>query len=115
MTQDLTFPQLTAVAPNYEKSAFEVQFDHGDLAINLQFKNYLIWTMGKDEKLLEYLANHFIGKSYAEMVQDLYEIGIPVDDQVEQYFGEIQNAIAPKLLKLMEYLKNIGEDPQDLE
>ena len=115
MTQDLKFPQMTSINPNFEKSAFEVEFDYGDLAINLQFKNFLTWVMAKDEKLLEYSANHYVDKNFAEMVQDLYEIGIPVEDQVEQYFSEIQNAIAPKLLKLMDYLKNLGDSPEDSE
>ena len=115
MTQEIKFPVVTMITPNYEKKVFDVQFDYGELELSLQFKNILAWMMRNDEKLLEYAANHYTNKDLSQMVQDLYEIGVPVDTSVEQYFEEVQNSIAPQLLKFMEFLKNFGDNPQDSE
>ena len=49
------------------------------------------------------------------MVQDLYEIGVPVDNSIEGYFEELQNSIAPQLLKFMVFMKTLGDNPEDSE
>ena len=113
MTPEIKFPEVTAITPNYEKKAFEVQFDYGELELNVQFKNILAYMMRNDDKLLEYAANNYTDKDLAQMVQDLYEIGVPVDNSVEGYFGELQNSIAPHLLKFMKFIKTLGDNPED--
>lgn len=116
MTQDLTFPEVTAVYPDYSKKAFEVHFSDMDLKpINVQYQYFLVWLLKDNDALLDYMHNHHQDSDFNAMIRDLYEIGVPIDDKVSEYIDNLKNAIAPQLLKFMEFLKHFGENSEDSE
>jgi hypothetical protein len=111
--------EVTGVEPVYNfKNAgsgfFYVHFDKMTKhPFKLSFISFVEYLITKDEKLFKYLA----GKKFdttSHAIEDLYDIGYPVVDEVQAYMDKLKKSIDPlfleKMYKLLTYLKNFNDD-----
>lgn len=114
MTHNLQLPAVTSVAPDYSNSSFAVYFENSTSPWTFHFKFYLAWLCSNDKELLIYLAKHHSDSMFNAMIQDLYEIGYPVEDKVSAYYDYAMDNIDSRLLKLLDVLRDFGnESPED--
>ena len=98
---------------------FLIQFGADSDHINdykLSFAAFLEWLFQNNPKMFEYAKAHFkdTDKTLSHIVEDLYSIGVDIDDFVEQYFTFVKDSIDPKtmlkLLQFMQFLRKFGEN-----
>lgn len=118
MTDELDF-KLTKVKPcyDYEKVGgghFKLYFGTDtEMFYTLSFVPFLDDRLKQDDNLFEYIKNHHKDKTVSHAIYDLYDMGFPVDQWVEQYIEKARVDVNPKLFNAMlnfyKYLKNFGE------
>jgi len=109
--------KITSIRPVYDKTVlgghFEVTFGP-NVVFNLSFPAFLKNKFEEDQKLKDYVRNR---KDDAEIsasgiVNNLYYIGCPVDEWVEDYFVNVRSKVSQfdALLQLFNHLKSFGDD-----
>lgn len=106
MAQLQFLPEVTTVIPDYDKKAFTVHFKDDKSPLSLNFSNYLLWQVMRDTNLSEYILDHHPKSSFSEMVQDLYEIGFPIDENITAFFADMESKVDPAVLKFLEFMRN---------
>jgi len=115
--------RVSSIVPVYEKSLlggyFAVTFETND-TFKLPFSSFLKSQFERDEKLRTYVRSRSDGDSEdydveitaTGVVKDLYDIGCPVDEWVEDYFTIMKSKISKfeALLQLFNHLKTFGDD-----
>ena len=108
--------KITSVYPKYDKSVlgghFEVTFGL-DNVFRLNFTAFLKNRFELDEKLKSYVRNRETDEvSASSIVQDLYSIGCPVEQWVNEYFVDVRSRVSQfdALLHLFNHLKNFGDE-----
>lgn len=113
--------EVTGVEPVYNfknpgSGFFYVHFDNlTEHPFKLSFISFVEYVITKDEKLFKYFSDRkFDTTSHA--VEDLYEIGYPVAEEVQAYMEKVKQSVDPlflqKMYRLLMFLKsfNDGED-----
>ena len=49
------------------------------------------------------------------MIQDLDELGYPVDAKLGEFFVAVEDKLEPALLKFLQFMRNDFEEPQEEE
>jgi hypothetical protein len=108
--------KITDVSPMYEKSTlgghFEVTFGL-DNVFKLNFTAFLKNRFELDEKLKSYVRDRDTDEiSASSIVRDLYSIGCPMDQWVNEYFVDVRSRVSQfdALLHLFNHLKNFGDE-----
>lgn len=116
VTQELN-KKITSVSPVYDSNTllgghFNVTFGL-DNVFTLKFVPFLRNRFEKDEKLQKYVRTSE-GKdiSTSAIIKDLYEIGCPMEDWVQEYFTDLQTKMSAfdTLLDLYLTLKQFNDD-----
>lgn len=108
-------PEVTAVIPDYKHKAFTVYFKDDNSPLSLNFQNYLTWIMMQDAKLTDYMLNSHRDSTFNDMIQDLYELGYPVDVKLGEFFVAVEDKLEPALLKFLQFMRNDFQEPLDME
>lgn len=118
MTDDLEF-KLTEVKPCYDYNKvggghFKLHFGPDkEMQFTLGFVPFLDHKLKEDDKLFEYIKKHHSDKTVSHAIYDLYDMGFPVDQWVEDYIEMAKIDVNPKMFNAMldfyKYLKNFGE------
>ncbi len=107
-------PEVSTVVPDYKNKAFTVYFKDDNDPLSLNFQNYMLWIMLKDVQLTDYIVKNHNKNSFSDMIQDLYEIGYPVESKIMEFFDEVETKLDPALLRFLHFLRNGFEGtPQD--
>lgn len=107
-------PEVSTVVPDYKNKAFTVYFKDDNDPLSLNFQNYLMWIMLKDAQLTDYVVKNHSKNSFNDMIQDLYEIGYPVESKIVEFFDEVETKLDPAILRFLHFLRNGFEGtPQD--
>ena len=109
--------KITAITPVYESALlgghFEVTFGL-DNTFRLNFTAFLKSRFEEDEKLKDYVRDRDADDdvSASGIVRDLYEIGCPMEDWVQDYFINVRSRVSQfdALLQLFNHLKGFGDD-----
>lgn len=108
-------PEVATVVPDYKHKAFTVYFKDDNSPLSLNFQNYLTWIMMQDAKLTDYMLNSHRNSTFNDMIQDLYELGYPVDAKLSEFFVAVEDKLEPALLKFLQFMRNDFQEPQDSE
>ena len=108
-------PEVATVVPDYKHKAFTVYFKDDNSPLSLNFQNYLTWIMMQDAKLTDYMLNSHRNSTFNDMIQDLYELGYPVDAKLGEFFVAVEDKLEPALLKFLQFMRNDFEEPQEEE
>lgn len=118
MTDDLEF-KLTEVEPHYDYSKvgggyFRLRFGSDkEMPLHLSFVAFLDHRLKQDDNLFEYIRNHHKDNTVSHAICDLYDMGCPVDQWVEEYIEMARVDVDPKmfnaLLDFYKYIRNFGE------
>jgi hypothetical protein len=108
-------PEVATVIPDYKHKAFTVYFKDDNSPLSLNFQNYLTWIMMQDAKLTDYMLNSHRNSTFNDMIQDLYELGYPVDAKLSEFFVAVEDKLEPALLKFLQFMRNDFQEPQDTE
>ena len=116
VTQDLE-NKITSIAPVYDESIlgghFSVTFGL-ESVFNLNFSSFLRHRFEKDEPLKDYVrtTNRREDVTTSSIVQDLYEIGCPVEEWVHEHFADVRSKVSQfdALIQLYLHLKQFGDD-----
>jgi hypothetical protein len=108
-------PEVATVVPDYKHKAFTVYFKDDNSPLSLNFQNYLTWIMMQDAKLTDYMLNSHRNSTFNDMIQDLYELGYPVDAKLSEFFVAVEEKLEPALLKFLQFMRNDFQEPQDTE
>jgi hypothetical protein len=116
VTQSLEH-KITSIEPVFEDTTlgghFAVTFDV-DSTFKLSFVSFIKHRFEKDSKLKEYVRNAENKEiSASAIVQDLYEIGCPVEQWVEEHFEDARANLPTQfdaLIQLYLYLKQFNND-----
>lgn len=108
-------PEVTTVVPDYKNKAFTVYFkDDEDLTLSLNFQNYMTWALLKDAELTNYIVKNHSKNTFNDMIQDLYEIGYPVESKVAEFFDDVESKLDPAILRFLQFIRNgFDGNPQD--
>ena len=106
MSETQYLPVVSTVIPEYDKKLFIVHFKDDKQPLHLNFANYIMWLAIRDRNLAKYLVKNHEDNTFSDMIRDLYEIGYPIDDQVQEFFEDMQTKIPPELLRLVDFLRN---------
>ena len=109
--------KITGIVPVFESSTlgghFAVTFGI-DNKFRLSFVSFLKHRFDKDDKLKHYVRNaEDKGITAAAIVQDLYDIGCPIEDWVTDHFQDAREQMPTQfdlLLQLYLYLKQLNND-----
>ena len=71
--------------------------------------------MMQDAKLTDYMLNSHRNSTFNDMIQDLYELGYPVDAKLGEFFVAVEDKLEPALLKFLQFMRNDFQEPQDSE
>ena len=104
---------------NYEKVSggyFEITFDKvKDSPFRLSFVPFLDYRLNQDKELYDFIKARFSEKTVSHAIWDLYDMGFPVDEWVEDYIkvsaGNIDIVLYHQLLQLYQYVKGFGGEP----
>ena len=105
-------PEVATVVPDYKHKAFTVYFKDDNSPLSLNFQNYLTWIMMQDAKLTDYMLNSHRNSTFNDMIQDLYELGYPVDAKLSGFFVAVEDKLEPALLKFLQFMRNDFQEPQ---
>jgi hypothetical protein len=108
-------PEVSTVVPDYKHKAFTVYFKDDNSPLSLNFQNYLTWIMMQDAKLTDYIIQKHRDSTFNDMIQDLYELGYPVDAKITEFFAAMEDKLEPALLKFLQFMRNDFQEPQDTE
>ena len=91
---------------------FQIEFGHSNHSDNndykLSFGVFLEWLFQNNKEMFEYAKKHFkdTDKTLSHIVEDLYSIGVDINEYVHEYFSCVKDSIDPKvLLKLMQFME----------
>jgi hypothetical protein len=109
--------KITSITPQYDNTVlgghFIVTFGT-HVVFNLSFPAFLKRRFEEDQKLKDYVRNR---KDDAEIsasgiVRDLYSIGCPMEEWIEDYFTNVRSKVSQfdALLQLFNHLKSFGDD-----
>lgn len=128
MIDSLQDINIKSIEVNYDYSKvaggyFQIQFGSTGSSENndykLSFGVFLEWLFQNNKQMFEYAKNHFkdTDKTLSHIVEDLYSIGVDLDDYVHQYFSFVKDSIDPaimlKLMQFMQFLRKFGENGDD--
>lgn len=108
---------ITSIEPDYRfesplGGSFKVSFSGTNVPYWLSYERFTYWLLQKDEKLLSYVKNNFADKSLSHVIQDLYDIGYPVNDGVTEYVEWVKSTVdvdmLNKLITLYEHIANFN-------
>ena len=109
--------KITQISPVYSDTTlldghFNVTFGL-DNTFTLKFAVFLRHQFEKDEKLKSYVrGSEREDVSVSTIIKDLYEIGCPIDEWVENYFTDVRSKVSAfdALLALYITLKQFNDD-----
>ena len=125
MIDSLQDINIKSIEVNYDYSKvaggyFQIEFGSTGSSENndykLSFGVFLEWLFQNNKQMFEYAKNHFkdTDKTLSHIVEDLYSIGVDVDDYVHQYFSFVKDSIDPaimlKLMQFMQFLRKFGNE-----
>jgi hypothetical protein len=128
MIDSLQDINIKSIEVNYDYSKvsggyFQIEFGSTGSSENsdykLSFGVFLEWLFQNNKEMFEYAKNHFghTDKTLSHIVEDLYSIGVDIDDYVHQYFSFIKDTMSPaimlKLMQFMQFLRKFGESDGD--
>lgn len=110
--------KLTKVEPNYDFSSvgggyFKLYFGSDSKATHkLSFYGLLESKLQVDDNLFEYIKTHHKDKTLSHAIWDLYDLGFPIDQWVQDYVANVKNDVDPKmfnaLVSFYRYIKDFG-------
>jgi len=124
MIDSLQDINIKSIEVNYDYSKvasgyFQIQFGGTGSSENndykLSFGVFLEWLFQNNKEMFQYAKKQFMhtDKTLSDIVEDLYSIGVDIDDYVHQYFSFIKDTIDPavmlKLMQFMQFLRKFGE------
>lgn len=124
MIDSLQDINIKSIEVNYDYSKvaggyFQIQFGGTSSSENndykLSFGVFLEWLFQNNKEMFQYAKKQFMhtDKTLSDIVEDLYSIGVDIDDYVHQYFSFIKDTIDPavmlKLMQFMQFLRKFGE------
>lgn len=125
MVNDELDHKITEVIPKYdfEKVAggyFEIHFGFDKVdPFKLSFVPFLDYRLRNDSKLFDYLNTKPKDQTVSHAIYDLYDLGFPIDEWVEDYIEMAKDSVSADLFNaLMQFyihLKNFGNDSGSLE
>lgn len=97
---------ITKITPVYEfdnvaGGYFEVCFGIDKAAFKLSFAMFLDYRVRQDKELFEFLKKAAYDKTCSYAIHELYDIGFPVDEWVQDYFEMAKNSISVELFHCM--------------
>lgn len=109
--------KITGITPVYESTLlgghFEVTFGL-DNVFKLSFTAFLKSRFEEDVKLKSYVRGRDDDSAVnaSSIIEDLYQIGCPMDSWVEDYFKNVRARVSQfdALLQLFNHLKSFGDD-----
>ena len=125
MIESLREINIKSIEVNYDFAKvggghFQIEFGHESAFNNnsykLSFGAFLEWLFQNNKEMFEYAKNHFkhTDKTLSHIVEDLYSIGVDLDDHVHQYFSFMRDSIDPatllKLMQFMQFLRKFGNE-----
>ena len=108
---------IVNIEPEYRfddslNGSFKITFYGTNTPYWLSYQRFLHWLLRNDDKLLLYVNKNFTDKTMSHVVQDLYEIGYPVENSVKEYMNWVESSIDTEMLsRLMlffDYIKNFN-------
>jgi len=110
--------KLTKVEPNYDYSTvggghFKLYFGTDQKATHkLSFYGFLESRLQTDDDLFEYIKTHHKDKTISHAIWDLYDLGFPIDQWVQDYVANVKKDVDPKmfnaLVSFYRYIKDFG-------
>jgi hypothetical protein len=108
--------KITSIEPIYEDSIlggyFKVTFGL-DNVFKLNFTSFLKHRFEKDDNLRTYVRDADREEiSASSIVEDLYSIGCPMEDWVQDHFTDVRSRVSQfdALIQLYMYLKQFNND-----
>jgi hypothetical protein len=109
--------KITSITPQYDNTVlgghFVVTFG-AHVVFTLSFAAFLKHKFEKDQKLKDYVRGRGDEAeiSASGIVRDLYSIGCPMEEWIEDYFINVRSKVSKfdALLQLFNHLKSFGDD-----
>ena len=111
-----TFYDFKSVGGGYFLIEFGGSTSTDTNSYKLSFAAFLEWLFENNPKMFEYAKKHFkdTDKTLSDIVEDLYTLGVDLEDYIQQYFSFVKDSIDPatmlKLLQFMQFLRKFGEN-----
>lgn len=108
---------ITNIEPEYRfddslSGSFKITFYGTTTPYWLSYQRFLHWLLRNDIQLQLYVSKNFTDMTMSHVVQDLYEIGYPVENSVREYMNWVESSIDAELItKLMfffDYMKHFN-------
>lgn len=125
MQEDIFDIKIARIEPVYEYDFVAGGYfalyigDNDSEPFKLSFAPFLNDRIEKDKALFEYLEKKSKDSTISHAIYDLYDIGFPVDEWVQEYLDDVKSKVDPKLLQALftfyNYIKKFGDPSGSLE
>lgn len=117
---EFTVDDITQVTPryNFDKvggGSFTIQLGSDDEhSFNIKMAAFVEDRMRDDGDLFMYMMNNYRDQTISHAIQDLYDIGFPIDEWVKDYIAKLTHK-SDKFLAMMSLLDSLRRfgDPGD--
>ena len=119
---EFTVDDITQVTPRYNfdrvgGGSFTIQLGVDDEhSFNIKMAAFVEDRMKDDGDLFMFMMNNYREKTISHAIQDLYDIGFPVDDWVREYIQKLTNKSEKfiAMMSLLDSLKRFGDPDDDI-
>jgi hypothetical protein len=117
MSHDILEYKIINIEPEYNFNKisggfFRVYFEGLKEPFKLSFVPFLERELKSNDELYSYVEKHFSEKTVSDVIRDLYELGYPLEEKVENYIKKAAESVDLKLfnqlLRLFHYMRDFG-------